>query len=275
VNKGHLVPTFLRSFSLSLVKYNFWGDQNWRHNYPPHPNLDPLMGATFLFGFIFSFYRAAKLLAVRLKEKIRKPELDSYLLLIALFFSMLVPEFMTAEGLPHGLRSIGTIPAVFIFSALAFEYIFHYVEKARIATDKKKLLLSALTVLLVAIGFFNAIKYHIFWAKEPKVATSFNKNLTMISHFVKTIPSEREKYVITSFNTLDRLPIFVFNKDLPNISYVYPNELWKVNPKDPKNMTVILVEKNADAIRELQNKFPDLKIREVADNPGSVYFVME
>lgn len=51
VNKGHLVPTFLKSLGLSLAKYNFWGDQNWRHNYPPYPILDFLAGIAFLFGF--------------------------------------------------------------------------------------------------------------------------------------------------------------------------------------------------------------------------------
>ena len=53
MNEGHLIQTAFRSLGLSLAKYNFWGDQNWRHNYPPYPILDPIMGAAFLTGLIY------------------------------------------------------------------------------------------------------------------------------------------------------------------------------------------------------------------------------
>jgi 4-amino-4-deoxy-L-arabinose transferase-like glycosyltransferase len=101
VNNGNLIQTFSRSLSLSLIKYNFWGDQNWRHNYPPYPVLDPLTGIAFLFGIIFSLIRLFQKFYQRIRRGIRDQEMDSYALLILWFFIMLAPEFLTGEGLPH------------------------------------------------------------------------------------------------------------------------------------------------------------------------------
>jgi 4-amino-4-deoxy-L-arabinose transferase-like glycosyltransferase len=79
VNQGHLAQTFIKSFALSLAKYNFWGDQNWRHNYPPYPILDPLTGIAFLFGFIYICVKIFQTLFQRIFKKIRNPEMDKYI----------------------------------------------------------------------------------------------------------------------------------------------------------------------------------------------------
>jgi len=44
VNQGHLLATVAKTFGLALAKYNFWGDQNMRQNYPPYPILNPITG---------------------------------------------------------------------------------------------------------------------------------------------------------------------------------------------------------------------------------------
>ncbi|PJA87002.1 MAG: hypothetical protein CO141_01805, partial [Candidatus Moranbacteria bacterium CG_4_9_14_3_um_filter_42_9] len=122
VNQGHLLQTFLRSFGLSLAKYNFWGDQNWRHNYPPYPILDPLTGIAFLFGFIYICAMTFRSSFQRIFKKMKNPEMEKYVFLVIWFFALLAPEFMTAEGNPHALRSIGTLPVVFLFAGLTFNF---------------------------------------------------------------------------------------------------------------------------------------------------------
>jgi 4-amino-4-deoxy-L-arabinose transferase-like glycosyltransferase len=272
VNHGHLVGTFFRSFSLSLVKYNFWGDQNWRHNYPPYPLLDTLTGIMFLFGFLYSLVRMTKLVYLRLFKKIRDQQMDVYVFLIIWFFAMLAPEFMTAEGNPHALRSIGTLPVAFIFSALTFDF---FLEKYKnYSVIFRKITFSLIIFALLSIGAFNAIKYHYFWANKPEVGSSFDKNLTDISKYIQTLPKTQEKFVIHSTNTLERLPIWLFNLD-NNVKFFYPNELNKISPQDPDHSIVFFTENNQDAKNELQPKFPHLVPKKITNSLGSIYYTLQ
>jgi hypothetical protein len=265
--------TFLRSFSLSLQKYNFWGDQNWRHNYPPYPLLDPVTGIAFLFGIIIAFGTLLKKLYLRIKEKIRDEELGKYTLLFLWFFIMLAPEFLTSEGLPHALRSIGTLPVVFIFSVLTFNFLIEKSKKHGIFFRKSVSFLIIFTLL--GIGVFNTLKYHYFWARKVEVANSFNKNLTDISRYLKTLPEAKEKFIITGYNTLARLPIYIFNPDSANTRYLYPHELDKISPRDPKNLIVISTEKNPEFFSALMQKFPQLSLKEIKNSLNSNFYVLK
>ena len=273
INQGNLAGTFAKTLSLSLLKYNFWGDQNWRHNYPPYPILDPLAGIAFLFGLIYAFIKLFHFSYLRFSQKIRDSELDTYVLLLSWFFIMLSPEFLTDEGLPHALRSIGTLPAVFLIATLTFEF---FLESAKNRTLIFKKVTATLIVLMIAsIGAFNSIKYHYFWARKEKVALSFNKNLTDAGRYIKSLPASYERYVITSYNTLEKLPIFIFNTDTPKLYYFYPNELDKINPQNEDRLVIIFTERNIEAIDTLRARFPRLKLEEKRNDPGSIYYILK
>jgi hypothetical protein len=63
VNGGDLWGTLGKTFSISLLKYNFWGDQNWRHNYPPIQSLIRLSAPFSWPAFSFLFGRPSPSLA--------------------------------------------------------------------------------------------------------------------------------------------------------------------------------------------------------------------
>ncbi|PIR73774.1 MAG: hypothetical protein COU40_00690 [Candidatus Moranbacteria bacterium CG10_big_fil_rev_8_21_14_0_10_35_21] len=269
VNNGNPVGAFLRSFSLSLIKYNFVGDMNWRHNYRPYPLLEFFTGLAFLFGFIYSLRHFFSLLIKRLFKKSLGKNLEKYAFLLIWFFLMLAPEFLTAEGNPHALRAIGMLPVVFILSGLGFE---NFIQKRNKA--KKSVAILVLLILIFA-GTFESIKYHYFWANKPKVASSFDKNLQDISHYLKTLPTKDEKYIITSNNTLIKYPIYIFNYDSPNIYYIYPNELAKIAPKNINTFHIILLEKNKQVIDELEKKYPQLKLEEKNNSLESKFYILK
>ncbi|MFA7209762.1 MAG: glycosyltransferase family 39 protein [Parcubacteria group bacterium] len=272
LNHGHPFLTLFESFGLSLAKFNFWGDQNWRHNYPPYPVLDPLVGIAFLFGMIYSASTLLHLLIRRIKHRKMDARINVHLLLIAWFFIMLAPEFMTAEGLPHALRSIGSLPPVIIFAAITFEY---FLEKSQKNSKfYKKIVASIAILMLVSIGLFNSVKYHYFWAHKEKVGMSFNKNLTDIAKYIKTRPPQEEKFVITSYNTLEKAPIEVLIHP-NNTSFIFPDRLSEVNPRDSRNFMIFFTEYNRDAIWEMRQRFPDLVFAEVDNSLGSVYYILK
>ncbi len=270
VNHGHLATELLKTAGLSLGKYNFWGDQNWRQNYPPYPVLDFLTGIAFLFGLIYSIIQLVHFLKLRFKDKIRDPRLDVYVLLLSWFFIMLVPEFLSDEGLPHALRSIGSMPVALIFAALTFSYFYDHV--AEHSYMYKKVVRSLLIIILVFIGVFNYVKYFGFWANNPKTASAFNKNLMEVSSYVKTIPAREDKFVIAE--SMQRIPIELFNIGLPNTHYVYPGQLDQINPQNKNNFEVILTDRDETVISALEQRFPNLKFSETRDSLGMSYYTL-
>lgn len=288
VNQGDLAGTFLKSFGLSLAKYNFWGDQNWRHNYPPYPILDPITGVSFAFGFIYSIVRFVQLGCRRiLKRKncrlssppqqigeedngwLRSWEIHTFLL--GWFFLMLAPEFLTAEGNPHALRAIGTLPVTFIFASLTFNY---FLEKSRrYSYIYKRITYGLIAATLITIGIFNVVKYHYFWAREIETARAFDKTLMSISNYIKTTPEQKEKYVIAE--VMQRIPIELFNWKRPYTYYLYPEEINAIRPLNKNNFEVLMTDRNDNIIKEIKTKFPELKEEEKKDDMGLSFYVLK
>lgn len=270
VNQGHPVKALAKSIGLSIVKYNIWGDQNWRHNYPPYAILDPISGIAFTFGFIYVLLKFIHLWSVRLYKKERYPRLETYTFLLAWFFVMLIPEFMTAEGNPHALRAIGTMPVVFIFSALTFEYFFRAAQEY--SPMFKKITAFLVVFMLLVIGVFNSVKYHYFWANQRQVAESYDSNILEVSNYVRTVPTAKEVDIVVE--VMQRIPIQLFNWEKPNINYYYPSEIDQINPKS-KNFEIILTDYNDDVVNYIQNRFPNIKLSEIKDRFGLTYYVIK
>ena len=92
------------------------GDLNWRHNVSGFSMLNPLVGLLFAIFILSSpiIFLKEKIWKIKnLKNKLW--EYFKYIFLIIWFSAMLGPEILSAEGIPHGLRAIGAIPAVFFF----------------------------------------------------------------------------------------------------------------------------------------------------------------
>ena len=271
VNQGNLPATFAKSFGLSLVKYNFWGDQNWRHNFPPYPVLDTIAGIAFLFGFISSFILLFRYFFLRIFRGQRDLKLNVHLLLIGWFFAMLVPEFMTAEGLPHALRSIGTLPVAFIFAAMGFEFAF--AESARHGAAFKYAAQTLLVGILIFIGIFNVAKYHFIWANKIETARAFEKVLMNVSREIKNEPEKNSVFVVAE--TMQRVPLKLFNPDVPPENFIYPREIKEAAAFFPAHPVIYLTERNDEAVSFFRSEFPGLELEEKKDAIGISHYVLK
>lgn len=270
INQGHALKAFFRTFSLSLLKYNVWGDQNWRHNYPPYPILDPFTGVLFTFGLVYSVIRFFHLASLRIFKGERHSRLETHSLLLSWFFIMLAAEFMSYEGNPHALRSIGTLVPAFIFAALAID---HFLRRTEKYSYSMKLLSAVIVVfMLIFVGTFNAVKYHFFWAKKIETARSFDKNLMEVSAYIQNQPQNKEIYVIVE--SMQRIPIQLFNWKRPDTHYIYPGEIGNIEPvkKDP---AIILTDYNDGIICNLKDRFPELELEEKKDGLGMSFYVLK
>jgi 4-amino-4-deoxy-L-arabinose transferase-like glycosyltransferase len=209
INHGNLLGTLGKTFSISLIKYNFWGDQNWRHNYPPYPVLDPFVGTFFLAGFLFLVWQTVTLIGRRIREGDRDTRLVTGVFLLGSFFIMLMPEFLTDEGLPHALRSIGTQMPVFLMATMTAFWIFNKALRSQPGT--KVALLSILSVSLFLSASFNLTKYFVFFAESPRAAGAFNENYRNMAAYLLSLPNTTRKYVLIDEkgeNDRFRLPVY-------------------------------------------------------------------
>jgi 4-amino-4-deoxy-L-arabinose transferase-like glycosyltransferase len=262
-----LLITLGETLTLSLGKFNFYGDQNWRHGYPPYPTLEPIVGVFFLVGVCTSILLFLLFFYKRCLYKNRNKKLVFHGFLLAWFFAFLAPEFLTTEGLPHSLRSIGVLPIVYIFAAYAMHF---FIERSKNISPKTHYITIIIAIiLLVWIGFFNVSKYHVHWANEPKQADAFNKDLTDIAKHIKTLPPTSTKYVIAG--PLTRLPIHLLNTQTPNIIYLYEDEIHSSLFED--DFYILLPYYNTSIIEQISQE-RDVIIDEIATDLDTSFIII-
>lgn len=249
VNQGHPWITLGKSIGITLQQYTFVGDMNWRHNYPPYPLVHPIIGIAFLIGLGMLIKEFFLLLSIRLTKKIRNTRLEITVFLLSWLVIMHAPSFLTFEGIPHALRSIGALPVVFIISTLPFLWLIEvYGKKNNFNRIGASLFI---LVILLFVGIFDTVKYHIFWAQAPEQHRSFQANLMDIARFIPTIPEETPVYFITG--NMERIPVKLFNTDRKNLTTLSPDE--SLTTQFPDEAVLILTQPHTVLLSILEKNY--------------------
>lgn len=214
LNQGNLVGTLLEVFKQSLLAFFFQGDLNWRHNISGQPFLSIIISPFFAIGLVGVTLLAARYIFTPVRNK-----LDwKFFLLAGWFWSMLIPVITTAEGIPHGLRSIGMIPPVFIMTAVGLAWVMAVAK--RIVTKYWPMLSERQHKLLnfffnlKTIVFFAAIiaqtfiLYFIYSANSPENFYAFRSDLTPVSQYLNENGNRENTYLVLdkfSIQTVDYL----------------------------------------------------------------------
>ena len=255
-----------KSFFRHLAMFNIRGDSNWRHNFSASPALLWPVGIFFLIGFIICAVRIVK--AVRKRDN---AELAGYGLMFSWFFFMLASGFLSSEGAPHALRTIGAIPVVYMFCAIGALWLF---EKIR-PFYKTRFQIAGLGAVIIL--FFGSIacvqfdKYFLQWAKNSEVKGAFSENYLRIGEHLNSLPDAIQKYVVVNAAGVpvpwpDGLPMpaqtsmFLERAKYGRIrsAYLLPDELNQI--KIEKGTIIALLQRDENLIRQLQDLFPDGKL---------------
>ncbi|MBU4141331.1 glycosyltransferase family 39 protein [Patescibacteria group bacterium] len=221
LNHGDLIGTILTVAEKTALSFFTEGDLNWRHNVSGMPFLPPAISIFFLAGLIYALWRSAKYIYYKTDFRDGK-----YLILTFWFFAMLVPELTTAEGIPHGLRLVGAIPAVFIFPAIILAKIIKCARnKFKNDSIAANLLAFALAfyIALIFTGAYNA--YFINYANSPEAYYAYRSDLTAVGNYLNARNNKAKTYLsldafseqtILYFTTLTNNP---YQLVLPEKSY--------------------------------------------------------
>lgn len=260
---AHPIQTLTLSTIKTLGQFNLAGDYNWRHNYSGDSQLFWPVGLLFLFG-----------LYVLVWEIVRKPFTlndHSYLLLLVWFLVMLVPSFLSSEGIPHALRSIGAIPPVMIIAGIGGVWLYNILE---IRNPKMKTsLLLASGLLLIAVGYHGYTRYFDDWANRPEVQAAFNQNYVEVGNFLNSLPMETKKYVVVNAEgtlvkgiPMPAQTIMFIAHNQKNISYLVPGETGTATRSPDftevkRSSVIVLLEKDNAMLDRFKSYLPGSRIK--------------
>jgi 4-amino-4-deoxy-L-arabinose transferase-like glycosyltransferase len=273
VNQGHLLLTLGKSFGLTLAQFNFYGDQNWRHNLPPWPELFPIIGIFFLAGLIYFIYEFFFLLWRRIRAGERSERFILVALLLSWFFVMILPSAISFEGLPHALRSIGAMPVALLLAAFAIEAAFKWAESAKY----KKYKTAIWTLLIVAIvgsGVCSVKQYFVDWGGSKDVHGAFNQNYINIANYLNGLPAGTPKYVVDNGpgiqmedglqTSMEVVRLFTYQK-AANVFYLNPD----FDAKKLKYFSqVVLMSFDEGIIGRIKEAFPASQVSKIDPQPG-------
>jgi 4-amino-4-deoxy-L-arabinose transferase-like glycosyltransferase len=267
-NQGHLVLSVAKTFGQTMGQFFIKGDQNWRHNLPSNPELSPFVSVMFIFGLFRLAFLFLRGLFHQFKKPKEKEEIFKAGVLLGWFFVMLAPAFLTVEGLPHALRSIGSLVPAYLLAASAIALIWESPccilkdpKKSELMCHFRKIILgSALALTLL----YDTSSYFLVWGKSTQAAHAFERRLVNIGNYlnqrtetdpVYLIVNQDSKKIDTGWPVSLETIRFLAHYRLSEITFVAPNQLPDFRSK--KSSYSIILQKRDDSIEgELLEKLP-------------------
>lgn len=227
LNNDNLIGTFIE-VTLTSIRAYFWdGDLNWRHNVSGEPFVSIIISPFFAVGLVGVTYFAARYIFTPIKNK-----LDwKYFLLAGWFWAMLIPVVTTAEGIPHGLRAIGTIPVVFIITVVGLAWVMIAASKVvnkywpTLSETQQRILNFSFglktVAFIVALILQSYIVYFVYASESPENFFAFRSDLTPVSEYLKEKGDKSNTYLV-----LDKFSL---------LTVEYFTTFDARNPEDPRN----------------------------------------
>jgi 4-amino-4-deoxy-L-arabinose transferase-like glycosyltransferase len=186
---------YLKSNLLStLLMFHLKGDENWRHNLPGAPLLDPLTGVLFLVGL----GAAALMLRGGFERLVGRPR-ASAVVLFAWVALLLLPNLLSVEGVPHGLRSCGVLPAVMLLSGFGVVVA----EELLLPRIGRRGLLAAGLLIAAIMVAWTGYRYFVVWGRDPHVVEEHDGAYRAAARTLLAAPQGVGRYLITNGRGFD------------------------------------------------------------------------
>ncbi len=261
LNGGDLIGSILEVTRLSLKAYFWDGDLNWRHNISGEPFISIIISPFFAIGLVGITLLAARYFFTPIKNSVDW----KYFLLAGWFWGLMVPVITTAEGIPHGLRAIGTIPVVFIMTAVGLVWVLDYANKIvakfwpKLSESQQKILKFAFvakTVVFVAALILQTyFLYFVGAANSPENFYAFRSDLTPVSQYLIEKGDKTNTYLVLdkfSVQTVD----YITAVDAANPTNPKNQPYQQVDPEDSWKLTGL---ESGDRIIFTQSSIFDIK----------------
>lgn len=260
LNNGNVVKTFGENVVKTAAMFNFEGDHNYRHNLGGLPMLNAFVGILFVLGI---------LICLRRIRDIR------YFSLLSIFAVMLLPALLTAEGMPHGLRSIGVIPVVYIFAAIGFTEL---LSRWRGVFPKNPAAISIAIIILLGLSGMAAIydyqRYFIAWANNPNTFKAYSEDAVAVGDFLKNSQFNGERYAV--IDGYSNITVLYLTHEKTKYTRLDTSELKSLPGTGPRQFVVVANQnKNAEELLTKQKARLVKRYESLNRSDITMYYVYE
>lgn len=181
---GTLWGTILYSTRYTLLSFFAGqGDLNWRHSVAGYPLLNPLVGLLFLLGLAWAINGTVTVAMNIIRgQEVHVGMIYPYLLLV--LAGMLLPIISTAEGIPHGLRSVGLIVPIFMLAGTSGAVIIHWLQKRSWPIPLTQTILGLLAGIVILTSLYDAALYFYVAANDSQAAYEYRGDLTEVASYI-------------------------------------------------------------------------------------------
>lgn len=242
LNYGRPVQTFISGTTKTLLQYNFVGDQNSRHNLPGEPLLNTFVGIMLILGLLVAFSRISH---------------TKYAVILAMFFVMMLPAILTAEGLPHALRSFGTAASVFTLAAIGINYLLARWYQTFPVNGPARTTGTVLIGFLLFLTFVQGYRqYFVAWAQDPATYEAYSENMTQIGKFLIANGKNKTNYLIAG--GYESMPTLYLTTNKVNYTLLDPNSLQNLPLQEDTQQFIFPAGESSSAIIDvLKAKYPN------------------
>ena len=188
---GELLPTIWYSLNETVMSFFAGsGDINWRHNVSGFPLLNPLVGLLFLLGLAWTL-RGTVMVGWKLfrGQEVHLGMIYPYVLL--LIVGMLAPVISTAEGIPHGLRSIGLVMPIFLLAGTAGAVVLHWCQY-KAGKGVVLSIFGGVTISFLLLGaLYDGSLYFLVARNDAEARYAYRSDLTEVARYINNF-SQRE-----------------------------------------------------------------------------------
>ncbi len=182
INHGQPLQTLVTTIGKTALMFNLFGNPDYKFNLGGAPELPLFIGAAFLIGLVIAVVSIRRL---------------RFLALLTVLAVMLLPEVLSAQGIPHAMRAIGAMPAVLILAALGTDWLLQQWQRRfpiRVAARATALGLLALILAATAYGAYR--EYFVTWAQSPQAYQAFASDTVAISSYLNAGGFDGTTYVV-------------------------------------------------------------------------------
>ncbi|EPR44318.1 hypothetical protein dsx2_1679 [Desulfovibrio sp. X2] len=198
-----LAENLAKSVGMFVVQ----GDANWRHNIGGAPLLAWPVRPFFLLGLALCAYGA-------FAKKVDERRRERSVLLLAWWGVMLLPAALSNEGVPHALRSLGSLLPTYIMAAEGAVFAFARLSAA--SARGREAAAAAALLLLLGLPVLQFHRYFTVWGQDPRTHAAFQAELEPIAQAIEAQPNGELKVLLTA-GVPQAKPVEVLTLTTPNL----------------------------------------------------------
>jgi 4-amino-4-deoxy-L-arabinose transferase-like glycosyltransferase len=245
LNHGDPVGTEIDTLAKSALMFNVRGDENYRQNLGGQPELNIFVGIMFILGIFVCVTRLRKL---------------KYVALLMTFLAMMLPEVLTAEGIPHALRAIGALTPALGLAAVGMVYLIdQWYSVFPLNAIARTAGAVALVFLLALTAYQGYVQYFVAWANSPDTYGAYAEDMVAISNYYNTTQPDGKRYAVTGEYSMQTVEFLTHKKS--SYERFDPGQVASI-PLDTNQAKEFLTTEpdKEKVLKQLKLKFPDGKL---------------